>query len=523
MTDFRATDRIRKAWNTSIQFFRQFRAQDSKGINQQPTAAVQATLTSTSAATNYKKPIILAGGIIAILAAVGIGGIQYVKANTNDYYHLYMNGTEVGTIGSPLEVGALLEQKASEAQQATPDIPIMVESGQLTYTSTSAYKGSPDTQQTLAKLEGLLTTHAVGVEVKVNGKVIGIVKSQAAADAVLARVQSKYAPEEKTEKESTKVRALAFSPEEVEVDKNTPKAGKELTDVAFVEKVETGAVSTSPSDIVSDTDMYKLLVEGTIKPTKYKVQQGDCVGCIAQKFDISPQVIYENNKGIEDDMIKVGDVLDLTVRQPELSVRTTEKLTEIVTIDPPTEVQKNDEMRVGESKLISAGVSGSKSLTYKIVKENGYLISEELVDQQVIKEAVPTVMMKGTKVILGEGTGVFSAPVSGYSVSSTFGTRWGRLHKGIDMTGGKTITAADNGIVIFAGTKNGYGNVVIIDHKNGYETLYGHLDSISVSVGDILEKGDTLGIMGNTGRSYGVHLHFEIHKDGELQNPLKYL
>ncbi len=71
--------------------------------------------------------------------------------------------------------------------------------------------------------------------------------------------------------------------------------------------------------------------------------------------------------------------------------------------------------------------------------------------------------------------------------------------------------------------KSGYGNVVILDHKNGYKTLYGHLSSFTVSQGEIVEKGDQIGVMGNTGRSTGTHLHFEIIKNGTSENPLSYL
>ncbi|MMZ59040.1 Murein hydrolase activator NlpD precursor [compost metagenome] len=109
-------------------------------------------------------------------------------------------------------------------------------------------------------------------------------------------------------------------------------------------------------------------------------------------------------------------------------------------------------------------------------------------------------------------------------LSSSYGERWGRTHKGIDLVSSdRSILAADEGVVVFTGTKSGYGNCIIIDHKNGYETLYGHLSKISVKEGQVVEKGTEIGVMGNTGRSTGTHLHFEIHKDGSVQNPMKYL
>ncbi|MNZ94643.1 Murein hydrolase activator NlpD precursor [compost metagenome] len=109
-------------------------------------------------------------------------------------------------------------------------------------------------------------------------------------------------------------------------------------------------------------------------------------------------------------------------------------------------------------------------------------------------------------------------------MSSSYGQRWGRTHKGIDLvSSNRSILASDDGVVTFAGTKSGYGNCIIIDHKNGYQTLYGHLSKISVKKGEIIEKGSKIGVMGSTGRSTGTHLHFEIHKDGSIQNPMKYL
>ncbi|RDY71414.1 M23 family peptidase, partial [Halobacillus trueperi] len=84
----------------------------------------------------------------------------------------------------------------------------------------------------------------------------------------------------------------------------------------------------------------------------------------------------------------------------------------------------------------------------------------------------------------------------------------GRYHKGIDIAGvsDKTIKAADNGKVVDAGYRNSFGNKVVIDHGNGYETTYAHLSSIDVKKGETVKKGEKLGVMGTTGRSTGVHL-----------------
>ena len=98
-------------------------------------------------------------------------------------------------------------------------------------------------------------------------------------------------------------------------------------------------------------------------------------------------------------------------------------------------------------------------------------------------------------------------------------------HKGIDYGGekGQYVVAAANGTVSFAGWNEGYGNCVIIDHRNGYQTIYAHLDEIKVKAGDTVTTGHLIGTMGSTGVTTGVHLHFELLKDGDNLNPADYI
>ncbi|MBD3250518.1 MAG: peptidoglycan DD-metalloendopeptidase family protein [Candidatus Pacebacteria bacterium] len=100
-------------------------------------------------------------------------------------------------------------------------------------------------------------------------------------------------------------------------------------------------------------------------------------------------------------------------------------------------------------------------------------------------------------------------------------------HKAIDIanSGGGPILASDSGVVTLAGWPDGYGygNRIIVDHGNGFVTLYAHLSVIQVRVGQRVNRGDVIGQMGNTGRSTGTHLHFEIRRGGALMNPLSYL
>ena len=117
-------------------------------------------------------------------------------------------------------------------------------------------------------------------------------------------------------------------------------------------------------------------------------------------------------------------------------------------------------------------------------------------------------------------------PTSG-TVTSRFGSRWGKSHKGLDIGApkGTPIKAAASGTVITAssGYNGGYGNYIVISHGNGIQTAYGHCNSISVSVGQKVSQGQLIGTVGNTGRSTGNHLHLEIRVNGVAQNPQNYL
>jgi len=140
------------------------------------------------------------------------------------------------------------------------------------------------------------------------------------------------------------------------------------------------------------------------------------------------------------------------------------------------------------------------------------------------------------------GSGVFAWPVPGfYHVTSGIGWRWGSYHKGIDISSygirGANITASDSGTVVkvnnscrhdwgksgSCGCGGGYGNYCIINHGNGYMTLYAHAQYMNVSVGQQVSQGQTLGIIGSTGWSTGDHLHFEVRLNGTAVNPLDYV
>ncbi|MFO0596917.1 MAG: M23 family metallopeptidase [Myxococcaceae bacterium] len=121
-------------------------------------------------------------------------------------------------------------------------------------------------------------------------------------------------------------------------------------------------------------------------------------------------------------------------------------------------------------------------------------------------------------------------PTRGW-VTSDFGSRLDPytservMHAGLDIAGphGKEVVAPADGTVVFAGLEGGYGNVLVIDHGYGIKTRYGHLASLNVKAGERVKRGDVIAALGNTGRSTGPHLHYEVRVNGIAQNPRKFI
>ncbi|WP_213452804.1 M23 family metallopeptidase [Rhizomonospora bruguierae] len=120
---------------------------------------------------------------------------------------------------------------------------------------------------------------------------------------------------------------------------------------------------------------------------------------------------------------------------------------------------------------------------------------------------------------------VWLLPLHDYRFTSPYGVRWGKLHAGVDLSApeGTPYSASHAGTVKLAGWYGGYGNAIIIDHGDGIETIYGHSSKILVRVGQTVQAGDVIGLVGNTGHSFGAHLHFELHVNGVAKDPVPYL
>ncbi|HEY8530116.1 MAG TPA: M23 family metallopeptidase [Paenibacillaceae bacterium] len=478
----------------------------------------------------------LAATVAAVAAVAGtyLAAEQHVSAETRTYYKVLVNGQYVGEISSRELVADLIEDTRKRLEEANlhTKVRYALRVPEITFQSEKAYKAKPDDEGTLRRVAASLETYPVGVKLFIDGKLVGVVRDEKTANALLERVKDRYTdglePAGKPEVKVLSYQANGPDGGEGSSGGNAggdakPAPGRQLLSVGFVETVSVVQAEISADQVQDPEELYKKLVTGNSTPVKYTVQPGDCISCIAQKLNVPKELIYRNNPWIENDLIRVGDELDLTQEKPLLNVETAELVTKKEAIQPQVIYQDNNRMIKGQTKVISQGKPGQKLVTYRVVKLNGQPVEKEQLNVQVLVPAEPKIIARGTRVVRGVGTGKFAMPVLNWRITSNYGQRWGRLHKGIDIVGNRNIMAADSGVVEFAGKKNGLGNTIIIDHKNGFKTVYGHLSKISVKKGQAVEKGQVIGIMGSTGNSTGVHLHFEIHLNGRVKNPKNYL
>lgn len=220
------------------------------------------------------------------------------------------------------------------------------------------------------------------------------------------------------------------------------------------------------------------------------------------------------------------EVLDyIKTIKPIITVVTTVEVNTIEKTDYEIEIKEDPNMYDTKKEVKVEGVPGENKIITKQIKHNGKVVEKQVISEEIIKPPINRVIVKGTKKTPKTApTGSFLMPTRG-RLSSPFGQRWGRMHRGIDIakSHGSDIKASDGGTVSFSGVMGTYGNMIEIDHGNGYKTRYAHCSKLLFSPGKKVYKGQVIAKIGSTGRSTGPHLHFEVIKNGVHQNPSKYI
>lgn len=446
---------------------------------------------------DHKKGMLMVFAIVMMAVMGAAGVLNYYTA-----YEYSYNGQKLGLVKEKDDVlqitdlvqGALTEEKNMKIVIDAKD--------DITFHRKLALDESQidNSEQVLKRLTymGDLKVKATGIYV--DGKKIGAVQDRKTAEKALKDVADKYT------KQGDNIK---------------------VESVRFLEKVDIKTANTDLEDLHSEEEMVDLLCTSGEKETVHKVVAGDTLHSIAKKYDVWEDQLLEDNKGINSKKLEVGSNIIVKQQAPVLTYEVVEKITYDKVIEHKVEEQKSADIYEGMTETQQAGADGLSEITARVTLQNGKKVEEEDLVTTVKEEPVTEVVLVGTKERPPTvGSGKYIWPLKdGFTQTSGFGSRWGRQHKGIDLavSVGTTVYAADGGTVVEAQYSGSYGNVVMIDHQNGQETRYAHNSKLLVKKGDKVYQGQPIAKSGNTGRSTGPHVHFEIRFNGEPRNPLNYL
>lgn len=270
----------------------------------------------------------------------------------------------------------------------------------------------------------------------------------------------------------------------------------------------------------------------------YTVLDGETIESVVENTGIDEDTLRELNPSYDFENLGSGDTLITEEGEKLVSIKKIITTSSINEIKYDT-VKKRDATKYsGYRKVIQKGVNGSERVTKTQIYIDGELYDTEY-SYETITEPVDEIVTVGSKtsyggVYIGEASDsgfLWPAP-SCHKISSPYGWRSSGWHNGVDLVksgggalGTPVIASKSGRVEVVQRSNSGYGNMVLINHGDGYKTRYAHMvkGSITVSVGDYVDAGQTIGKVGSTGNSTGPHLHFEVIKNGETKNPKNYI
>ena len=274
----------------------------------------------------------------------------------------------------------------------------------------------------------------------------------------------------------------------------------EIKEIKIVEDIKIEKKIMPLYKIGNGEDLYNHLLTNSEEIRTHTVEVGESFWTIAKFYGLTVDELIAANPDKTPEKLQIGDEIVLVVPKPVLTVATVSEVEYTETIKYETEIEYSDNMYKTEKKTKVAGQRGEKKVLANEIKHNGIVVAREVIEEEVLKEPVTEVIVRGTKEPPKTvATGTFLMPTRG-TISSRYGMRRGRMHYGLDIAAktGTPIYAADGGKVVYAGYRGAYGNLVEIDHGNGYKTRYAHCSKILVKVGDKVYKGQHIANVLNT-------------------------
>lgn len=309
------------------------------------------------------------------------------------------------------------------------------------------------------------------------------------------------------------------------------KVDGEVHDLSYKNKIEYTQGIYLQDSVMAEKPAIDMLTSSTEKKGVYIAKNGDTSVSVCQMYNMTLEDFKRLNPYNASTSLKNGQVINIVETENFLPIQYVKEFETLSFLDYETVEYETSSLNIGVRSILVKGAPGEKISNTEVTYVDGIERSRRTVRSVVTKEPVIEQIGIGTYSARPDpgcrpvtGSGEMGWPLDGGWISDTYISD--RDHKGLDLAAneGTDIYAAADGVVISAGwNSGGYGYMVQIDHLNGYQTVYGHMSAVYAVEGQTVTKGQLIGAVGNTGNSYGSHLHFEVRYMGVCCNPELFL
>ena len=476
----------------------------------------------------YSISSIIFGLILGLFVIYSYMTFEPREKKVNEYYQVYLGEEKIGLIRSRDELYDLIDEEQKEIKKQYNVAKVYPPSG-LEVEKVLTYRNNVMTAKEIYnEIKDLDPFTIEGYEVTVtqdkNKKVKFYILNKDDLDIAVRNTVTSF------------LSAEDYDAYLNNAQKSTKDDGTEITDVYFDQPVtiKKAYISTEKEIITNSEDLSRYFLFGKTELTNtYKVKASDTIETIAEK----------NKLGVADFLIANPDIISekaLLAEGQEVNVAPINPVADIVVDSYQTETQKikyesktilDKTLNASERYVKQRGSNGLSKVVYATHEVNGQIVNTKLVSEDVITPAVNEIVVVGAKNVVYVGNSTYWAwpTTKPYRISSYYGWRihpirhTQNFHTGVDITGTKSrdIYAIQDGVVEVASYQSSMGNYLRIKHPNGYVAVYEHLKTKLVKVGEEVEKGQKIAIMGCTGSCTGTHLHLTVYKNGTMMNPLQ--
>lgn len=460
--------------------------------------------------------------LLVFALVIYLGLFNKKSSEPHVYYNVYLKSELIGTVESKKELESYIDKKGEEIKKKY-NVKTIYAPTELEIVKSVSFKEKIDSaSEVYDKINAKDAFSINGYRVKIAARtedekdLIIYVTTKDLFSNALEQVISTFIGKDRYEDYKNHNQAEIVTTgeviEDVYIDNEiTTKEEK----IPVTEKIYASELELSQYLLFGDNQQYK----------KYVVKSGDTIESIIDKNEISIEEFLITNLDIKSaqSLLYTGQVVTINTINTKLDVVQTTYLVEDVETRYSVEEKTDLTLLEGTTKKVQEGQNGVNRVSQKVKSVNGVITYVSPVSNEELKPTTSEIWVVGGKIVPNVGSlKIWGWPTdSGYRITSDYAwrinpvTRIREFHKGIDISGlgyGKPIYAANNGTIFSVQYNSGYGYHIVINHNNGYYTLYAHMKAFApnMTVGKTVSRGQVIGYIGSTGRSTGPHLHFEL-------------